>query len=74
MASKSAGYCQFLESKGEGLLLLCEAQLGDPLYKCSQEDSDAASNCLNSVTPNQTLFNIYREALPLTGWGCRISI
>ena len=49
MASKSANYCAFDLSGGHGLLLLCEAQLGDPLYKCKVADSDAASNSVKAV-------------------------
>jgi len=49
MASKSAIYCAFRESKGQGLLLLCEAQLGNPLYRCNDADGNAAENCLGAV-------------------------
>ncbi|KFA79917.1 hypothetical protein S40288_09992 [Stachybotrys chartarum IBT 40288] len=33
MSSKSASYCATQESNGHALLLLCEAELGDPMYK-----------------------------------------
>ncbi|KAJ4148544.1 hypothetical protein LMH87_003009 [Akanthomyces muscarius] len=33
MSSKSAGYCAAGMSQGEGLLLLCEAELGDPMLE-----------------------------------------
>ncbi|RGP59565.1 poly adp-ribose polymerase [Fusarium longipes] len=33
MSSKSAGYCCSYNSGGEALLLLCEAELGDPIQK-----------------------------------------
>ncbi|KAG8669494.1 hypothetical protein FPOAC2_08823 [Fusarium poae] len=33
MSSKSAGYCCSSNSGGEALLLLCEAELGDPIQK-----------------------------------------
>jgi Poly(ADP-ribose) polymerase catalytic domain len=49
MASKSAGYCRSEASNGEGLLLLCEAQLGNPMYECEHSDSDAARNCEKKV-------------------------
>jgi len=49
MASKSANYCGFGESKGQGLLLLCEAQLGNPFYECKYADEYAAENCLAAV-------------------------
>ena len=49
MASKSANYCAFPMSGGEGLLLLCEAQLGNPLYQCKESDPAAAKNCLATV-------------------------
>jgi poly [ADP-ribose] polymerase 2/3/4 len=51
MASKSANYCGFGLSDGEGLLLLCEAQLGKPLYECQGADTDAAKNCRAAVLP-----------------------
>jgi poly [ADP-ribose] polymerase 2/3/4 len=56
MASKSAIYCGFGESKGHGLLLLCEAQLGNPLYECKHADGYAAENCLGAVMHVQTSY------------------
>ncbi|TQV90589.1 poly polymerase (Poly[ADP-ribose] synthetase) [Cordyceps javanica] len=48
MSSKSAGYCVPSMSRGEGLLLLCEAELGDPMlelvhssYSADDEARDA---------------------------------
>jgi Poly(ADP-ribose) polymerase catalytic domain len=50
MASKSANYCALGMSGGEGLLLLCEAQLGNPLYQCKSADGSAAKNCAAAVS------------------------
>lgn len=44
MSSKSAGYCCSYISNGHALLLLCEAELGDPLQKLTQADYDAGDN------------------------------
>lgn len=49
MASKSANYCYLETSDGAGLLLLCEAQLGKPLYRCKHGDPKAASHCKTGV-------------------------
>ena len=49
MASKSANYCVPSLSGGEGLLLLCETQLGKPMYQCKRADPDAFVNCIASV-------------------------
>ena len=44
MSSKSAGYCQFPQSGGVGLLLLCEAELGKPMLELLNADYDAGEN------------------------------
>ncbi|KAM0433938.1 hypothetical protein ACHAPT_003882 [Fusarium lateritium] len=44
MSSKSAGYCCSYISNGHALLLLCEAELGDPIQKLTQADYDAGDN------------------------------
>jgi len=49
MASKSANYCSFDVSDGHGLLLLCEVQLGNPLYQSKAADSNAARNSVEAV-------------------------
>lgn len=43
MSSKSANYTCFNNSAGNGLLLLCEAELGDPMQKLRQARSNAAT-------------------------------
>ena len=43
--SKSAQYCCHTTSHNEGLVMLCEVALGDPLLK-RESDSNAAENCL----------------------------
>ena len=49
MASKSANYCYLEASHGVGLLLLCEAQLGKPMYRCKHAEPNAAKHCKTSV-------------------------
>ncbi|KAI5820171.1 poly polymerase catalytic domain-containing protein [Pyronema omphalodes] len=44
IVSKSAGYCSASSSNNTGLLLLCEAQLGSPMYELQHSDYYAASN------------------------------
>lgn len=44
LASKSFEYLYPGTSGNQGLLMLCEAQLGDPVYERYTHDSDAASN------------------------------
>jgi poly [ADP-ribose] polymerase len=41
MSSKSAGYCCSYNSGGEALLLLCEAELGDPIQKLTRASYEA---------------------------------
>ncbi|PWW78625.1 PARP-domain-containing protein [Tuber magnatum] len=45
IVSKSANYCCASASDNTGLLLLCEAQLGDPMYECENADYCAATKC-----------------------------
>ncbi|RPA93621.1 PARP-domain-containing protein [Choiromyces venosus 120613-1] len=45
IVSKSANYCCAYASDNTGLLLLCEAQLGDPMYECEGADYHAATKC-----------------------------
>ncbi|KAI5293085.1 hypothetical protein KEM52_005845 [Ascosphaera acerosa] len=44
MSSKSAGYCHSFITNGIGLLLLCEVELGDPLYEPTSSDYDAGKH------------------------------
>ena len=46
MSSKSAGYCCPHISGGDALLLLCEAELGDPMQELKSADSNAGGNAL----------------------------
>lgn len=41
MASKSANYCCSYLSGNTGLLLLCEAELGDPMYTLTDSSYNA---------------------------------
>ncbi|KAF9776433.1 hypothetical protein IL306_005387, partial [Fusarium sp. DS 682] len=43
-SSKSAGYCCFGTTGGEALLLLCEAELGDPIQKLTQPSYNAGTD------------------------------
>ena len=44
MSSKSAGYCCSYNSGGHALLLLCEAELGDPMQKLTRANSRAGED------------------------------
>ncbi|KAL8852744.1 MAG: hypothetical protein Q9221_002374 [Calogaya cf. arnoldii] len=45
ISSKSAQYCQPAMSGSTGLLLLCEAELGNPMYEIPTGDSMAEQQC-----------------------------
>ena len=45
ISSKSANYCQPGMSGNTGLLLLCEAELGKPMYEIPTGDSGAQEEC-----------------------------
>lgn len=44
MSSKSAGYCCAYNTNDTALLLLCEAELGDPIQELTDADYDAGEN------------------------------
>ncbi|KAH5286539.1 poly-ADP-ribose polymerase [Parastagonospora nodorum] len=44
MSSKSAGYCSAGSSGGTALLLLCEAELGDPMYELTDASYTAGED------------------------------
>ncbi|KAI9812723.1 MAG: hypothetical protein M1827_004479 [Pycnora praestabilis] len=46
ISSKSAGYCASYNSGGTGLLLLCEAELGTPMYELTGADSYAGEKAV----------------------------
>ncbi|EGP82505.1 uncharacterized protein MYCGRDRAFT_51199 [Zymoseptoria tritici IPO323] len=46
MASKSANYCNSYASGGHALLLLCEAELGDPMQELVDASYDAGDDAL----------------------------
>ena len=53
MSSKSANYCASYESDGTGLLLLCEAELGNPVSELKSGRYDAqeiaeANSCIST--------------------------
>jgi poly [ADP-ribose] polymerase len=48
IVSKSANYCCANASDNTGLLLLCEAQLGDPMLELTNADYQAATKCKNA--------------------------
>ena len=45
MSTKSANYCVSGSSGGHGLLLLCEAELGNPMYELLKGDPTAEEKC-----------------------------
>lgn len=71
MASKSAGYCRSESSNGEGLLLLCEAQLGNPMYQCEHSDPDAARNCEKNVSTPRIYANDAGQHRYSRYWVCQ---
>ena len=59
MSSKSAQYCRSGMSGGTGLLLLCEAELGSPMYEIPSGDSMAEEqakkhNCIATLGVGRT--------------------
>jgi len=44
MSSKSANYCCAHISNGHALLLLCEAELGDPMHKLTSSSYTAGED------------------------------
>lgn len=44
MSSKSANYCASYNSGGTALLLLCEAELGDPMYELTDSSYTAGED------------------------------
>ncbi|KAF7712855.1 Uncharacterized protein PECH_001992 [Penicillium ucsense] len=45
MSSKSANYCCSYYSDNKGLLLLCDTELGDPMFELVHGNSSAGSHC-----------------------------
>ena len=59
MSSKSAQYCRSGMSGGTGLLLLCEAELGNPMYEIPNGDFMAEEqakkhNCISTLGVGST--------------------
>ncbi|UNI18506.1 NAD(+) ADP-ribosyltransferase [Purpureocillium takamizusanense] len=48
MSSKSAGYCCSGNSNGHALLLLCEAELGDPLQRLTHSSYNAGEDAVRN--------------------------
>jgi poly [ADP-ribose] polymerase 2/3/4 len=48
ISTKSANYCVASSSGNHGLLLLCEAELGNPMYELLSGDSAAQEKCENA--------------------------
>ena len=67
MSSKSANYCCSHSSGGTGLLLLCEAELGDPPLKLTNADYNAedrvkAANALSTWGVGRTAPQAWKDA------------
>lgn len=67
MSSKSANYCCSYTSGSTGLLLLCEAELGEPPLKLTNSDYDAgtkakAQNCLSTLGVGRTAPKAWKDA------------
>lgn len=48
ISTKSANYCATSSSGGTGLLLLCEAELGNPMYELPIGDAEAREKALEA--------------------------
>ncbi|KAK6528039.1 hypothetical protein TWF281_009296 [Arthrobotrys megalospora] len=67
ISTKSAGYCVPSISGHMGLMLLCEAQLGDPMYELTNADYYAAENskkagCMSTFGMGKTAPNAWMDA------------
>lgn len=67
MSSKSAGYCGSYSSGNMGLLLLCDVELGDPLYEQDGANSQAATDsktagCLATLGRGQMIPTGWKDA------------
>ncbi|KAK5077150.1 hypothetical protein LTS08_006160 [Lithohypha guttulata] len=67
MSSKSANYCCAGSSGGTGLLLLCEAELGEPPLKLTDADYNAGDrvkqeNCLSTLGMGRTTPQAWKDA------------
>ncbi|XXG98664.1 hypothetical protein Hte_004992 [Hypoxylon texense] len=67
MSSKSAGYCFPYNSNGHALLLLCEAELGDPIQKLTSSSYNAgetakAQGMLSTWGQGQTGPTLWKDA------------
>lgn len=70
MSSKSANYCCSYSSGNTGLLLLCEAELGEPPLKLTNADYDAGAkakqqNCLSTWGVGRTAPKAWKDASAL---------
>jgi poly [ADP-ribose] polymerase len=66
-SSKSANYCRASMSGGTGLLLLCEAELAQPMYEIPTGNTDAQnlakkSNCFSTKGVGQTVPQKWKDA------------
>ena len=67
MSSKSAGYCSSYSSGNTGLLLLCEAELGEPPLKLTNADYNAGdrakdAGCFSTWGVGQTAPTAWKDA------------
>ncbi|KAK6345248.1 hypothetical protein TWF718_007174 [Orbilia javanica] len=67
ISTKSAGYCVPSISGHMGLMLLCEAQLGDPMYELTNSDYYAAENskkagCMSTFGMGRTAPKAWMDA------------
>lgn len=67
MSSKSANYCYSYISGGTALLLLCEAELGDPMRELLHSDCAAAENakangCWSTFGKGRTAPSLWKDA------------
>lgn len=67
ISSKSANYCMAGMSGGHGLLLLCEAELGNPMYEIPTGNSNAEEeckkkNCIATLGVGRTIPQVWKDA------------
>lgn len=67
ISSKSANYCMAGMSGGHGLLLLCEAELGNPMYEIPSGNSNAEEeckkkNCIATLGVGRTIPQAWKDA------------
>lgn len=72
MSSKSAGYCCSSMSDGEGLLLLCDAELGDPMQELKTAAYDAPETAKRAACTAQRAWGEWRQKMDGRGLSSQV--